>query len=558
MKVTGSQLIARALKAEGVENIFTLAGDHVLPLMDHMADEGFRFVDTRHEQAAVDMANAWGRITGTPGVSMFTSPGHANAIPGLTLAKHMESPPVINISGSAEQGRLGQGAGQEMDQVGMAAPVTKGSWFVPDPRRIPYYLARAFRTALTGRRGPVHLIPVDVQEAEVDEDEVDFRRTGEYRPAGMVAADRGQVARAIEILNSAARPIAVASEGAFSASSEQIHRLIETTRIPLVTEETARGVVPDDHPLCFGYADARVSAAATMLSSADAVLLLGKKLDFTIDFGEPPAISADARIIQVEPSAELVGLSRPVDVAVVGDVGAAVGQLADEADSYTWNERPILKEMEAAADSQRERLEALGVESSPLHAMSVHRALARHLDADTCLVFEGSDFAFFGAAYHPSLKPGRWFTNITLGMIGYGLPFGLGAQVALPGSRVVVMTGDGAFGFSGMELDTAVRHNLPVVVIVGNDSVWGIDYHQQVQLWGKAVATELLPTRYDKMAEALGAHGEFVETADQLPGALDRAFASGRPALVNVTTRPDPSPLTDFILKRKGASTGPR
>ena len=558
MKVTGSQLIARALKAEGVENIFTLAGDHVLPLMDHMADEGFRFVDTRHEQAAVDMANAWGRITGTPGVSMFTSPGHANAIPGLTLAKHMESP-VINISGSAEQGRLGQGAGQEMDQVGMAAPVTKGSWFVPDPRRIPYYLARAFRTALTGRRGPVHLtIPVDVQEAEVDEDEVDFRRTGEYRPAGMVAADRGQVARAIEILNSAARPIAVASEGAFSASSEQIHRLIETTRIPLVTEETARGVVPDDHPLCFGYADARVSAAATMLSSADAVLLLGKKLDFTIDFGEPPAISADARIIQVEPSAELVGLSRPVDVAVVGDVGAAVGQLADEADSYTWNERPILKEMEAAADSQRERLEALGVESSPLHAMSVHRALAPHLDADTCLVFEGSDFAFFGAAYHPSLKPGRWFTNITLGMIGYGLPFGLGAQVALPGSRVVVMTGDGAFGFSGMELDTAVRHNLPVVVIVGNDSVWGIDYHQQVQLWGKAVATELLPTRYDKMAEALGAHGEFVETADQLPGALDRAFASGRPALVNVTTRPDPSPLTDFILKRKGASTGPR
>ena len=169
MKVTGSHLIVQALQAEGIDQIFTLAGDHTLHLMDVMAEEGFKFIDTRHEQAAVDMANAWGRITGSPGISMFTSPGHVNAIPGLALAYHMESP-VINITGSAAQNQLGQGiAQQEIDQVGMAKPITKGSWFISDPYRIPEYFARAFRTALAGRRGPIHLtIPVDVQSAEVD------------------------------------------------------------------------------------------------------------------------------------------------------------------------------------------------------------------------------------------------------------------------------------------------------------------------------------------------------------------------------------------------------
>ncbi len=186
--------------------------------------------------------------------------------------------------------------------------------------------------------------------------------------------------------------------------------------------------------------------------------------------------------------------------------------------------------------------------------MSVHTALRDVLDEDSCLIFEGSDFAFYGAAYHPSYNANRWFTNGTLGMIGWGVPFGFGAKLAAPQSKVVVLTGDGAFGFSGMELDTAVRHNIPVVIIMGNDSVWGIDYHQQIQLYGRSVATTLLPTRYDKMAEALGAHGEYVEDTNQLPGALERAFNSGKPALVMVRTRPSPSPLTEYILRVKGGS----
>ena len=553
MKLTGSHLIARALKAEGVEKVFALAGDHTLHLMDVMADEGFQFIDSRHEQGAVDMGTAWGRITGSPGVCMFTSPGLANAIPGLAFAQHMESP-LVNILGSAAQDRLGQGvSAQELDQIGMAKPVTRGAWFLSDPYRIPETFARAFSTALAGRRGPVHLtIPVDVQSAELDEARVRALSPKSYRHSGQALGDPTLVRQALELLQSARCPMVVAGNGAFSVDRDDLERFLEVTHLPLFTEEAARGIVPDTHPSCFGLADGRVSLVARHLNTADVVLLLGKKLDFTLSFGGPPSLSPDVKIIQVEPSADWIGLSRGVDVALVGDVGAVVKQMAQEAEAIRWSAPPVREELEAVARAQAENLESKA-EMMPLHAMSVHKALCPLLDEDACIIFEGSDFSFYGAPYYPSLKPNRSFTNGTLGMIGWGVSFGVGAQVALPHSKVVILTGDGAFGFNGMELDTAVRHNLPVVVVVGNDSVWGIDYHQQQQIFGKTIATELLPTRYDKLAEALGAHGEYVETAEQLPGALERALNSGRPSLVNVRTQPSPSPLTEYVIEQKSA-----
>ncbi len=557
MKATGSHLIVQALQAEGVEQIFTLAGDHTLHLMDVMAEEGFQFFDTRHEQAAVDMANAWGRITGSPGISMFTSPGHVNAIPGLALAYHMESP-VINITGCAAQNQLGQGiAQQEIDQVGMAKPITKGAWFISDPYRIPEFFARAFRTALAGRRGPIHLtIPVDVQNAEVDTSRVHFDSPEVYRRSGRVMGDPTLVREAIELLQSAQRPMVLASNATDSVNQEDLQRFLEITQLPLFTEEVARGLVPDTHPYCFGFADGRVNIVSRRLEEADVVLLLGKKLDFTVSFGGPPTLAADVHIIQVDPSAEQIGLPRSVDVGILGDVGAVVKQLAQEAEGYRWNEQPIVEELRSTRDAQEQDLDNRAASTTPLHAMSVHKHLRSLLDENDCLIFEGSDFSFYGTPYYPSLRPRRWFTNSTLGMIGWGVSYGVGAQAALPQSKVVVLTGDGAFGFSGMELDTAVRHNLPVVIVIGNDSVWGIDYHQQVQLFGKSVATELLPSRYDKVAEALGAHGEYVEEVHQLPGALERALASDKPALVNVRIQASPSPLTEYIIERKSAFTG--
>ena len=551
MKVTGSYLIARSLEAEGVRTVFALAGDHTLPLMDLMDRRGFRFIDTRHEQGAVHMANAWGRITGQPGVCMFTTPGHANAIAGLVLAQHMESP-VINIVGCAEQDRLGQGAMQEIDQVGMARPVTKGAWFVGDVRRIPEYIARAFRTALSGRRGPVHLtIPLDVQLAEVDEDEIELYDPRGARARGRQLADPECIREAVDLLQSARRPIIFAGGAAYTATRASLERLLDITRIPLLTEEAARGIVSDDHPYCVGYADSRINGAATKLSEADVVLFLGKKLDFTISFGGPPALAPDVRIIQVEPYGDLIGLSRGVDVPIMADVGAVVEQLALEAEGRSWSDHPLLDEMRELRDARMAKLEAFAAEP-PLNAMSVHRRLRPLLDDDTVLIFEGSDFAFHGVGYYPNRLRDRWFTTGTLGMIGWGVPFAVGAKAALPDSKVVVLTGDGAFGFHPMEIDTAVRFDLPVLIVVGTDSIWGIDYHQQDQLYGRVVATELLPSRYDRIGEALGAHSEHVEDEAGLTPALRRSLDSNRPAVVNVRIRPSPSPLTEAIIRNKG------
>ena len=550
MKVSGSYLVARSLEAEGVRTVFALAGDHTLPLMDLMDRRGFRFIDTRHEQGAVHMANAWGRITGQPGVCMFTTPGHANAIAGLALAQHMESP-VINIVGCADQDRLGQGAMQEIDQIGMARPVTKGAWFVGDVRRIPEYIARAFRTALSGRRGPVHLtIPLDVQQAEVDEGEIELYDPQRARARGRLLADPECIREAVDLLQSARRPIIFAGGGAYTATRASLERLLDITRIPLLTEEAARGIVSDDHPCCVGYADSRINGAAATLSEADVVLFLGKKLDFTVSFGGPPALAPDVKIIQVEPSGDLIGLSRGVDVPIMADVGAVVEQLALEAEGRPWSSHPLSDEMKGLRDAGMAKLEALAAEP-PLNAMTVHRSLRPMLDDDTVLIFEGSDFAFYGAGYYPNRLRDRWFTNGTLGMIGWGVPFAVGAKAALPDSKVVVLTGDGAFGFHPMEIDTAVRFDLPVLIVIGTDSVWGIDYHQQAQLYGRVVATELLPSRYDKIGEALGAHSEHVEEEVGLTPALRRSLDSDRPAVVNVRIRPSPSPLTEAIIRSK-------
>ena len=245
----------------------------------------------------------------------------------------------------------------------MARPVTKGAWFVGDVRRIPEYIARAFRTALSGRRGPVHLtIPLDVQQAEVDEDEVAFYDPHGARAGGRLLADPECIRQAVDLLQSAERPIIFAGTAAYSVTQASLERLLDITHIPLLTEEAARGIVSDDHPYCVGYADSRLNAAATKLSEADVVLFLGKKLDFTVSFGGPPALAPDVRIIQVEPSADLIGLSRSVDVPVMADVGAAVEQLALEAEGRPWRDLPLLDEMKALRDADVAKLEAFAAE----------------------------------------------------------------------------------------------------------------------------------------------------------------------------------------------------
>jgi acetolactate synthase-1/2/3 large subunit len=558
-KLTGSHLIAQALQMEGVRNIFTLAGDHILPVLDVMADGDFRFLDTRHEQAAVHMADAWGRITGQPGVAMYTTPGFANAIPGLANATHSGSP-LLSISGCAELGELGRGAMQEIDQVGMAKPTTKGAWMVTEARRIPDMIAHALRVAYSGRRGPVHLtIPVDIQQQVVSEDEVAFYQPSEYRSTTPALASADAVRTAVDLLRAASRPLIIAgSAAAYSASGEALQQFIEMTRLPLMTEGDARGLVSDDHPYCFGFFDSGLNRAARLIRQADLVVLLGRKQDLIVGYVMPPTVSADAKVIQIDPSAAEIGRNRGVAVGIVGDVEAVVEQLTQEASKHAWRDLPWLKQLRAEREAQAEELDSLAVPSTgsgqapeaPMHALYVHKILRERLGPDDCLVFDGGDFCHWGRAYHQALQPKSWWYLPTLGMLGSALPTAMTVKLAYPDRRVFMLTGDGAFGFNGMEFDTAVRHNLAVVAIMGNDSAWGIDRQIQLGVYGRPVATDLLPSRYDLVARGLGAHGELVENPEELPSAIDRAVKLERPALINVQVQRAISPRAQAAIAR--------
>ena len=554
-KVTGSHLICKALELEGVKNIFGLAGDHILPVLDVMADRDFRIIDTRHEQAAVHMADAWSRITEQPGVCMYTTPGFANAIPGLTNAMHTEGP-VISIAGCGDTHDLGRGAQQEIDQVGMAAPICKGSFMVHDVRRIPEFIARAMRLAFSGRRGPVHLtIPVDVQERSIEEDEVLFIQPGAYRPKESVLADPKLVQQAIALLREARKPLVIAGSAAgYTLSGSALERFVETTRLPVVTEEQSRGLIADDHPYAFGYFERGLNRAAAKLRDADAVVLLGRKQDFVIGFCRPPHVAANAKIIQIDPSPQEIGRSRGVDVGMVGDVTSVLEQMTREAADYQWKDLPWLDELRAARSAQSEWTENLARPQAPMHALFVHKTLKSLLRPDDCLVFDGGDFCHFGRSFLPALKPKHWFNVSSLGMLGSSLPTALAAKVAYPHSRVFMLSGDGAFGFNGMEFDTAVRHKLPIVALVGNDSAWGIDRQIQLGLYGRPVATDLLQTRYDQVVQGLGGYGEFVERPEDLKPALERALASDKPALLNVAVERAISPRAEAAIGRRKAA----
>ena len=556
-KITGSEIIARSLQLEGVENIFMLVGDHILPVTDVIGENGFRIIDTRHEQAAVHMADAWGRITGRPGVAMYTTPGFANAIPGLTCALHDESP-VLSISGSAELSELGRGAMQEIEQVGMASPVTKGAWLVTNARRIPDMIAHALRVAYSGRRGPVHLtIPVDVQEQSVPMDEVGFIEPDRRRESPRTTADPDDVRGVIDLLRSAVRPLVIAgSAAAYGGPGQTLTRLIETTRIPLMTEGDARGLLPDDHDYCMGFFDHGLNRAARLLRDADVVLLLGRKQDVILGYAMPPTVSVGAKVIQIDPSPTEIGRNKSVSLGIAGDIGHVLEQLAAAAAKHDWKELPWLEQLRAEREAQAQQLESLAVPETPMHAMFVHKTLAPFLKPDDCLVFDGGDFCHFGRAYHGAFKPNRWLYVGTLGMLGSAVPTALAAKLANPERRVILMVGDGAFGFNAMEYDTAVRYNLQIVGVLGNDAAWGIDRQIQLGLYGKPVGTDLLPTRYDQVVKGLGGHGEHVTDPGDLKGAIARAFESGRPALVNVEVQRAISPRAEASIARwksKGA-----
>ena len=553
-RLTGGHLFIRCLKQEGIDTVFTIVGDTILPLVDAAEDEGIRFIDTRHEGAALHMADGYARITGKPAVGIFTGgPGFSNAISALPAIYTSESP-VVFVAGCAELPEKGMTAFQEIDQVSMAAPVTKGSWLIHDKSRIPEYVATAFRTATTGRPGPVHLtLPIDLQDAEISEDELPQYLPQEYRPMGRPQGDPTLIEEAVALLRGARRPVIIAGNPArYSVAPEQLEKLAEATGIPVFTVEQARGLLDDEHPLCFGYADGALNPTARRFREADVALLLGKRLDHRYRYGG--VFSDDARLVQVDPSPAEIGRNRGVAVGIQGDLGAVVDQLtAAFSSSSAVNESKSawVDQLRQDRNAWDDELRGKATGEAPMHPLDVYTGLEKHLDDDTVVIFDGGDYVQWGRAYVKARKPGHFMRLGPLSHLGAGIPYGMAAKLANPDSKVLVFIGDGAFGFYTMEFDTCIRHDLPITTVLGNDATWGIDKTFQVAYYGRAVGTDLRHIRYDKVVDAIGGYTEHVEDPADVGEAVGRALASGRPSLVDVSVRSGASPLATAMIARR-------
>jgi acetolactate synthase-1/2/3 large subunit len=533
-ELTGARLLVRSLRAAGAEIVFSLSGNQILPIYDACLDEGLRVVDTRHESAAAHMADAYARLTGRPGICLVTAgPGHTNVLTGLANARYAESP-VLLLSGGSERARAGRGAFQELDQVGLAAPLSKLSALAETAEALPELVAQAYRVMLAGRPGPVHLtLPADVLTAEAAAGTA-LPAADRFQPE-RPAAEAAAVEQAAAWLAAAERPVVLGGPSAgWGAVGLAFQRLLERTGLPGFVLESPRGLT-----------DPALHGLGSQLRRADLALLLAPQ-DFVAGFAGPGALAESGRLIEVGAAAAALGQNRRPDLGLVGDQVSVLGQLTEAlADGRGRAARAAwAAELAGRRADQRARLgPAETSDQEPIHPLRLCAEVRARLRPGDIATEDGGEFGQW-ARWALGGGQQRVVLNGKLGMIGCGLPFALGARLAAPEARVVAFLGDGTFGFHGFEFDTAVRHDLPFVAIVGNDAGWAAERHRQVALYGpeRVVAADLLPTRYDQVAQALGAEGALVERLADLGPALDLAFASGRPTCLNVRIASLPSP----------------
>jgi acetolactate synthase-1/2/3 large subunit len=548
----GAELFVRAITELKLDTIFTLVGDHLNEVLALAARSGIRIVDVRHESGATHAADAWARIHRRPALALVTGgPGHTNSLTGIATA-HLAGSPLIAVSGSRPTHLAGRQAFQDIDQVGMARPVVKWAAEPPSADQIPMYLRRAFAIADGGRKGAAHLtIPVDLFRAEAAE-------SAESMPAEAKAAppSSGDIERAIAMLRAAERPVAIAGSGVWWSHAEDVlRRFIERTSVPLYTITMARGAISDEHPLVMGYADPALNrAAVTVFRGADLFLVIGKRIDYRLAMGGSRLFPPGARFIQIDIHEEELGLNRKLDLAIRADARDALESLTEAAGHADWPARPWLQEARSARRAWEAKLSIAAADvRAPIHPAAFFRELRAALPEGTLLSWDGGDFVHWGRALLPARESGGWLRLGPLGTIGSALPNSLALQLANPGRPVAMITGDGALGFYLAEMDTAVRHKLPVVMIVGNDAGWGLERELQTHSAGGAstVACELQAARYDLVMQAFGGGGETVERLEQVRPAVERAFAAGVPYCLNVKIRGVRSPFTEWQISGK-------
>ena len=538
--IRGADVLAQTLERFKVKRIFSLSGNHVMPVYDALLDTHIEIIHVRHEAACVYMADAYSRVTGEVGFALVTGgPGHANAVAALVTSLASEAPMVL-LSGHAGLGELGKGGFQEMQQANFATEVTKASWTAQSAATLGHDLARAMQIASSGRPGPVHLsLPVDLLDQRI---EVDPRLWPEASAAAVLPMPLvGHSADLVHAeIKAAKRPLILCGPTLCSERGRNWMRQLEQmTCVPVVGMESPRGIN-----------DPSLGAFAEVLAQADLIVLLGKALDFTLRFGNAPHVAADCSWIVIDPDPNLLARAakskkeRVLLSALAGPSEAIHTMLARPRDSDRRSDA-WLEETKAALSYRPAQWRSLeSGADGPVHPVELGRALQAFFDRhpEATLVCDGGEIGQWPQA---TVSVKKRLINGVAGSIGPSLPFALAAQVANPGQPVVAVMGDGAFGFHMAEFDTAVRYGLPVIVVVGNDAKWNAEYQIQLRDYGKlrAHGCELLPSRYEKVAEALGGHGEYVTKVADLGSALERARRSGKPACINVVLESVASPI---------------
>ena len=538
MEVEGSYLVARTLKEEGVEHLFFLMGGPNYEIINNAEDFGIKVTDFRHEQAASMAAHGYARVTGKPGVTTAASgPGTLNLLTGQYTA-WADCAPMITLGGAGPISDFGRDGFQEVDQVGVFEPISKAVMRPTDPARYPEHISTAFRLSTSGRPGPVYVdCNEDVLYGKVEEAEVPSatRVSGRARPAG----DPDLIKQAVKLLSQSKRPIVFAGGGVWwSQAYSELRSLVERTGIPFYTSPMSRGLLPDDHEMSFP------AARSGAFRRADVVLVVGTRFNWMMTFGK--RIAEESRVIQIDIHGAELGHNRSVDVGIEGDAKIVLQQMIDQVELTGFESKAGTEWIESLREADAARRERVApLENStqrPIHPLRLCKDLRDVMDRDAILTVDGNEILHFGRQSMPTYVPGHRLNSGPSGCMGVGLPYAIGAKMAKPDKQVVALHGDGSLGMNVQDFDTAVRHNLPIIIVVSNNEGWTARV-EGIRKPGR----ELGFTRFDKIAEALGGHGELVEDPEDLTGAFERAFDAGVPAIVNVRTDPTSRALSNFV-----------
>lgn len=548
-KIIGGQLAAEALIDRGVEYIFSLSGGHITPIYQFLENTKVTIFDTRHEQAAVFMAESWARMTRKPAVAMVTAgPGFTNALSGIANAR-LSNAPVILISGCVGLESTEKLDLQDMSQLPVIAPMVKKAWVCHLPERIPEFIDMAFRTAISGRPGPVYLeLPCDVLNATVDMSKVKKLHTEIVSKP----VDLESVKKVADIIAQAKSPIVIAGSGAWYADAgSELVEFVEKTGIPALTMASGRGVIPDTHPLCFESALAiRPGAALIANMSSDCILFLGSRLGLFYIFGD--IFRKDAKFIQVDIEESEIGRNKNVDLGIVSDIKSFLKELNKVIDSNgnsaaLQNQfKPWVETVKKAdADGKAQAKEMWEKPGTPIHPMRLAKEVNDYMNReDDIIIADGGDTQTWMGMTRTVRKGGTYMDSGLYGCLAVGLPFANAAKLRNPDKRVLLIIGDGSVGFNFMEFNTAIRKKLPIVVVVANDTLWGMIAHSQQLRLGHNIkdGTEIGKVHYEKLVEDLGGFGAYVEKPEDIKPALDAAFKSGKTACINVMI--DPSTIS--------------